>query len=95
MYDVYITYVDKQDREFLEKVETKLSVYLHFFNMDIIQEKKDGWKVKNQCGAKSDPFVLVKDSEDKIIRAFYSESGKNAINQLIEFLNANQSKETA
>ncbi len=93
MYNAYITYINKRDREYLEKVNTQIPVYLYFFDMNSYSNKKNGWKIKNVAGAKLDPFVLVKDEKDKIIKAFYSESGKNAINQLIEFLNANKSKE--
>jgi hypothetical protein len=49
---------------------------------------KNGWKVKNECAARLDPFIVVKDTEGKIVKAFYSESKTSPINQLILFLNA-------
>ncbi len=94
MYDVYVTYVDKQDKKFLENVETDNPVYLHFFDMKSHSDIKSGWKVKNECAAKLDPFILIKDSEGKIVKAFYSESKTSPINQLILFLNASKSKTT-
>lgn len=92
MYDIHITYTDKQDKELLEKVNTQTPAYLHFYDMLSSSDKKHGWTIKNVGAATLDPFVLVKEG-DKIVKAFYSENG-NAINQLILFLNAGKSKET-
>lgn len=88
MYDVHITYKDGQDREYLEKVNTQIPVYLHFYNMTSAKDIKEGRRVKNYGAARLDPFILVKE-EDKVIQCFYSENG-NAVNQLIKWLNANK-----
>ena len=85
MYDVYITYDDEQDRELLEMVNTKTPAYLHFYDMKTTEGKKGGWKVKSKYSAKLDPFVLIqKDREETV---FYSDGGKNAVRQLIKWLN--------
>jgi len=85
MYDIYITYKDKQDREFLERVKTEIPAYLHFYNMLSSEEIKEGRKIKNYGAARKDPFVMVKEGEE-VKQVFYSETG-DAINKLILFLN--------
>lgn len=92
MYDIFITYTDKQDKEYFDKVNTQIPVYIHYYNMSSAKDIKEGRRIKNYGAAKKDPFILVKE-EDKVIQCFYSENG-NAVNQLISWLNANKSKET-
>lgn len=86
MYDVYVTYVDKQDKELLDLVNFNTPIYLHIFNMSTTEGRKQGFKIKNECSAKLDPFVSIKE-DGKLIKAFYSEES-NAIQQLINWLNA-------
>lgn len=92
MYDIFITYSDKQDRDYFENINIQYPVYLHFYNMTSAKDIKEGRHIKNYGAARKDPFVLVKE-EDKVIKCFYSENG-NAINQLIKWLNEGKSKET-
>lgn len=89
MYNIYITYKDKQDKEYFEKVNIQTPVYFNFYDMSSARDVKEGRRIKNYGAAKLDPFILVKE-EDKVIKCFYSEN-ENAINQLIKWLNANKS----
>lgn len=88
MYDIYITYKDKQDKEYFENVNIQTPAYLHFYNMSSNKDIKEGRRIKNYGAARKDPFILVKE-EDNVIKCFYSEN-ENAINQLIKWLNENK-----
>lgn len=64
---------------------------IEFFNMNTVDGKKKGFKVKNEWAAKANPFVLIEDN-GKAIKAFYSETGDTAINQFLTWCKNEYSK---
>lgn len=85
MYNVTIVYDNKQDRELVELINTKLSFFVDFIDMNCVNGRKEGFKILNYWSAKKLPFVVVKeDDTEKLPKVFYSETG-NAINQFIKW----------
>lgn len=82
--DIYIVYNDNSQRERIE--ETFKESPFSFTFIDVRgKEKKNAWALKSHWGAKEDPFAIIME-EDKAIKAFYSETGEDIINSLINFL---------
>lgn len=83
--DVYIVY---NNDEVLKKLgdTLKVSPFFHFVDDRTRKGKKDSWKIKGSFGAKLTPFAVVYEGE-KPLKAFYSETGENVIDSLIDYLN--------
>lgn len=83
--DVYIVY---NNDEVLKKLggTLKVSPFFHFVDDRTRKGKKDSWKIKGGFGAKLTPFAVVYEGE-KPLKAFYSETGENVIDSLINYLN--------
>ena len=83
--DVYIVY---NNDEVLKKLggTLKVSPFFHFVDDRTQKGKKDSWKIKGGFGAKLTPFAVVYEGE-KPLKAFYSETGENVIDSLIDYLN--------
>lgn len=85
--DVYLVYNDdSQLRKIGGTYTLKVSPFFHFIDDRTRQGKKDSWKIKGGFGAKLTPFAVVYDGENPI-KAFYSETGEDVIESLINYLN--------
>lgn len=85
--DVYVVYNDdKQLRQIGGTYALKVSPFFHFIDDRTIQGKKDSYKLKGSWGARLTPFALCMEGETAV-KAFYSETGENVIESLINFLN--------
>ncbi len=60
---------------------------IHAINSCTLKGKREAWKLKSHWAAKEDPFILVTDKDNKPVKVFYSETGRDIINDLIEYLN--------
>lgn len=90
--EAIVIYENKKDREFLDLVDSKISIFIRYIDYNTIEGRKEACKIKSHWAAKMNPFVVVQEDEE-IIKVFYSESGKNAIQQLINYLNESFNKE--
>ena len=86
--DIYIVYDDSTHRELIEMVEFKKQPFLHFLDMNTLEGKKKGFKLKGQYGAKKNPFVVVEEN-DQLQKVFWSEGEDDAVNQLIKWATEN------
>lgn len=85
--DVYIVYNDDNVIKRLGGTYTlKVSPFFHFMDERTYKGKKDAWKIKGSFGARLTPFVAIYEG-DRPIKAFYSETGENVIESLINYLN--------
>ena len=84
--DIYIVYDDPTHKELIEMVEFKKQPFLHFLDMNTLEGRKKGFKLKGQYGAKKNPFVVVEEN-DQLQKVFWSEGKDDAINQLIKWIN--------
>lgn len=82
--DVYIVY--DNDRVLKRLGGTKVSPFFHFIDDRTYKGKKESWKIKGGFGARLTPFVAIYEGE-KPIKAFYSETGEDVIESLINYLN--------
>lgn len=83
--DIYIVYNDDSILKKIGDTKLKVSPFFHFINDRTYKGKKKAWKLKSSFGAKLSPFVAIYEGENPI-KAFYSETGENVINSLIEYL---------
>lgn len=91
--EAIVIYENKKDREFLDLIDSKIPIFIRYIDYNTIEGRKEAYKVKSHWAARMNPFVVVQEDEE-IIKVFYSESGKNAIQQLINYLNESFNKET-
>lgn len=61
-------------------------LYVNVYDIGSKEGKKKGWEIKNEWGAKKDPFIVCY-KDGIVIKAFYSEADNNVINSLIKYLN--------
>lgn len=71
----------------VKKIEgaLKTSSIFHFIDIKSKSGKKEGWAVKNYWGAKLDPFAIAING-DAPIKAFYTEEGKDVVEEVINFI---------
>ena len=91
--EAIIIYENKKDKEFLDLIDSKIPIFIKYIDYNTIEGRKEAYKVKSHWAARMNPFVIVQEDEE-IIKVFYSESGKNAVQQLINYLNEGFNKET-
>lgn len=84
MIDIYITHNDP-DRNIWDSIPGELSPFVHILDIGSIKERSKAYKLKQEWAARQDPFCLVEE-DGKAVKAFYSETGDDAINQLIKFM---------
>lgn len=85
--DVYVVYNDDSVLTRIGGTDTlKKSPFFHFMDDRTHKGRKDAWKLKGSFGAKLTPFAVVFEGE-KPLKAFYSETGEDIIESLINYLN--------
>lgn len=82
-----IVYDDNKDRELLNLIDSRFPIFVEYINYNSLKGRKEAYKVKSHWGARKNPFVVVKDDNDSILKIFYSETD-NAIHQLINWLSS-------
>lgn len=87
--DVYLVYNDDlQLRKIGGTYTLKVSPFFHFIDDRTKEGKKESFKLKGSWGARLTPFAICFDKESPV-KAFYSETGEDVIQSLINYLNAN------
>lgn len=84
--DVYVVHNDSTQVKKVEDSCKKESLTFHFIDSQSNKSKKEAWALKAHWAAREDPFALVTDG-DKAIKAFYSETGEDIIEELINYIN--------
>lgn len=84
--DVTITLDNDQDLKYIMNSETKTIPYLTIYDERYIEDKKKAWAIKNEYGAKENPFILIT-KDGKFVRAIWKEATVDPIKELINFLN--------
>ena len=83
---VKVVYSNNKDKELLSLIDTSIPFFIHYIDSKTINGKKEAIGLKSHWAAKLEPFVEVT-GEDNFVKVFYSETGENAINQFINFIN--------
>lgn len=93
--DVYVVYNDENQVKRIGGAYTlKVSPIFHFMDSQANKTKKEAWALKSHWAAKEDPFAIVMDGE-KAVKAFYSETGEDVIQSLINYLNSQENEGTS
>lgn len=89
--DIYIVYDKEEQIKELDGIFSleENSPTFHFINSQSNKTKKVAWALKNRWASKIDPFVLITNG-DKAVKAFYSETGEDVIESLLNYLNVNE-----
>lgn len=83
--DVYLVYND--DRQIQQIGGTwEVSPFFHFIDDRTLEGRKDAFKLKSAWSSRMTPFALCMNRE-KVVKAFYSETGNDVIKELINYLN--------
>ena len=85
MIDIYIVHDNPNVEDIVWQVPTSLQPFFHFMDTGSKKDKSKAFKFKQDWGARMNPFCLISEG-DKGIKAFYTESGEDAIQQLIKYL---------
>ena len=81
MIDIYLVFDDQKDLEKLESVVDN-NYYIHYLNINKHHDRSKAFKLKGEWSARKNPFVLLS-KKDNVIKAYYSETGMNAVDQFI------------
>lgn len=84
MTDIFVIYDNKSQIKRIEDALGASSIF-HFIDSTSKNGKKEAVALKSHWAARLDPFVLVMDG-DKAIKAFYSETGEDVIDSLINYV---------
>lgn len=84
MFDIYIVYDDPSHKELVDMIDFKKQTFIHWFDMNTVEGRKKGFKLKGQYGSRKNPFVIV-EKNDQIEKVFWSEGEDDAVNQLIKW----------
>lgn len=82
MIDLYLVFDDIND---LNKVEEAINdnFYLHYLNINKHNDRIKAFKFKGEWSARQNPFILLEE-KGKVLKAYYSEVGENAVTQFIK-----------
>ena len=83
---VKIVYDNPKDKELVELIKFNTPFFIEYIDVKTKSGLKEGWKIKNEYGAKEDPFVLILDDEDNFMGCFWSEN-QNACQSFVNSLN--------
>lgn len=82
MIDIYLVFDDINDLNRLEEIINE-NFYLHYLNINNHHDRSKAFKFKGEWSARQNPFILLKE-KGKVIKAYYSEVGENAVTQFIK-----------
>lgn len=85
MIDIYIVHDTPIVEDVIWSIPTTLEPFIHFMDIGSKKDKSKAFKFKQEWGARQNPFCVI-EKDGKAIKAFYTETGDNAINQLIKYL---------
>ena len=85
MIDIYVVHNNPDVLSDIWNASCEVEPFIHILDVGSKFDKSKAFKLKQEWGARQDPFCLIE--EDGIaIKAFYSETGEDAIVQLIKYL---------
>lgn len=84
--NIFIVYNNDLQVQRIKETQFKESLYLQFIDSRTRKGKNAAWKLKNEFGARLDPFIVIYDN-DKPIKAFYTEADVDVVESLIKYLN--------
>ena len=86
MINVIVVYDDDETKELVKNSPSIKTPTIEFVDMNTIDGRKRGFKLKGAYGARTNPFVIIEDGES-VIQCMYSEEDwkDNAVEQLLKW----------
>ena len=85
MIELVLVSSNLEDERKIVESEIIDKFYFTFIDSNSLYTKKMAYTIKSEWGARSEPFVLIKD-KDKILRCFYSEKSNMVIDEALDFI---------
>ena len=85
---IKVVYENPKDKELLELVDFATPFFIEYIDIKTKEGKKEGWKIKNEFGARKDPFIEILDDEDNFKGCLWSED-QNACQSFIKMFKNN------
>lgn len=85
MIDIYIVHDTSNIEDIIWTIPTEIEPFIHFLDINSKKDRSKAFKFKQIWGARKNPFCLM-EKDGKPMKAFYTETGDDAIKQLINFL---------
>lgn len=82
-----VVYEDLKDKELIELVKFNTPFFIEYIDVNTRNGLKESYKIKCKYSARKNPFVVVYTNKDKFVTCFWTESGSNAIQQFINYIN--------
>ena len=82
-----IIYNNPQDKKLVDLIKVETPFFVNYIDSNTAIGQKESRKIKHIWSARKEPFVILETDDNEIMKVFYTESGDNAINQLIKYLN--------
>ena len=88
---VKIVYDNLKDKELIELVEFTTPFFIEYIDANTVNGLKESYRIKNEFGARKNPFIVIYDDEDNFKKCFWSEN-RNACQEFINYLKDYESK---
>lgn len=85
MIDIYIVHNNPEIIEDIWEAVYPVDPFIHILDIGSILDRSKAFKLKQEWGARQDPFCVLEE-DGKVIKCFYTETGEDAIVQLINFM---------
>lgn len=85
MLDIYIVHDNPNVEDIIWNTPMEVEPFFHLLDTGSKKDKSKAFKLKQEWGARKDPFCLIT-SDNNPVKAFYTETGEDAISQLIKYL---------
>ena len=91
MTNLKIAYDDNSESLIKRLMEVVIDRYptikLSTFHENLFKERKKAFKLKGEFSARKNPFGVLLNEENKVIKAFYSEANECTFDNIIQTLN--------
>lgn len=85
MIDIYIIHDNPNVEDIIWKIPSMIEPFIHFLDIGSIKDRNKAFKIKQDWGARKNPFCLI-EKDGKVEKVFYTETGVDAIDQVINYL---------
>lgn len=85
MIDIYVVHNNPDIIENIWNASSQIEPFIHILDIGSKLDRSKAFKFKQEWGARKDPFCLIEE-DGKAVKAFYSETGEDAVVQLINFI---------
>ena len=85
MIDIYIVHDNPNVEGIIWNTPLEVEPFFHFLDIGSKKDMSKAYKFKQIWGARKNPFCLIEE-DGKAVKAFYTETGDDAIEQMLKYL---------